>query len=67
MSPKRSISAASLAKMLGMHRNTLAAYMKCNGVVREFNKLSDHDLDLLVKVFKVKRPDSGIQYLVGFL
>ncbi|KAF8585467.1 hypothetical protein K439DRAFT_1343422, partial [Ramaria rubella] len=56
-----------LAKMLGMHRNTLAVYMKHNGVVREFNKLSDHDLDLLPKVFKVKRPDSGIQYLVGFL
>ncbi|KAF8577466.1 hypothetical protein K439DRAFT_1533338 [Ramaria rubella] len=49
MSPKQSISAASLAKMLGMHRNTLVAYMKRNGVVREFKKLSDHDLDLLVK------------------
>ncbi|KAF8590212.1 hypothetical protein K439DRAFT_1282260, partial [Ramaria rubella] len=56
-----------LAKMLGIHGNTLATYMKRNNVSQKFNKLSNHDLDLLVKVFKVKRPDLGVQYLVGFL
>ncbi|KAF8572972.1 hypothetical protein K439DRAFT_1278138, partial [Ramaria rubella] len=56
-----------LTKLLGIHRNTLAGYMKQNNVTWEFNKLSDHDLDLLVKMFKVKRPDYGVQYLVGFL
>ncbi|TDL26459.1 hypothetical protein BD410DRAFT_705102, partial [Rickenella mellea] len=56
-----------LAKMLGLHRNTLRYYLRLYGVERKFTELSDDDLDKLVRVFKTTKPESGIRYLVGFL
>lgn len=52
ISPRRNISLTHLAKILGIHRHTLRNYMKHNNVTREFANLSQHDLDLLVKVCK---------------
>ncbi|KAG1742891.1 hypothetical protein EDB19DRAFT_1608461, partial [Suillus lakei] len=56
-----------LARTLGLHRNTLRLFMKHHGVKRKYSKLTNADLDILVKEFKKKRPDSGIRYIVGFL
>ncbi|KAG1830108.1 hypothetical protein EV424DRAFT_1283232, partial [Suillus variegatus] len=56
-----------LAKTLGVHRNTLQRYMKHHGVERKYSDLTNTDLDLLIKEFKKKRPDSGIRYIVGYL
>ncbi|KAG1887707.1 hypothetical protein F4604DRAFT_1534008, partial [Suillus subluteus] len=56
-----------LAKTLGVHRNTLRLYMKHHGVERKYSDLTNTDLDLLIKEFKKKRPDSGIRYIVGYL
>ncbi|KAG1855691.1 hypothetical protein DFJ58DRAFT_622538, partial [Suillus subalutaceus] len=56
-----------LAKTLGVHRNTLRLYMKRHGVERKYSTLTNTDLDLLIKEFKKKRPDSGIRYIVGYL
>jgi hypothetical protein len=41
--------------------------MKLRGFIRKFDELSDADLDLLITVFKVEKPNSGLQYLIGFL
>ncbi|KAH7908743.1 hypothetical protein BJ138DRAFT_969352, partial [Hygrophoropsis aurantiaca] len=56
-----------LADALGMHRNTLRHYLKQNNVYHRYSSIPDDDLDILVKVFKSQKPDSGLRYLVGFL
>ncbi|KAG2110887.1 uncharacterized protein F5147DRAFT_536969, partial [Suillus discolor] len=56
-----------LADILGVHRNTLQLYMKCHGVQRKYSELMNADLDVLIGEFKKKCPDSGIQYIIGFL
>jgi hypothetical protein len=67
MKPSCHISLTKLAKVLKVHRNTLRMYLKIYKVDHNFTDLSDNDLDLLVKSFQAKNPDSGICYLVGFL
>jgi hypothetical protein len=67
MSSKRNITLTELAYKLKMHRHTLRRKMKLHGVIRKFDELSDADLDLLITVFKVEKPNSGLRYLIGFL
>lgn len=67
VSNSRQIRLTELAKTLGVHRNTLQCYMKHHGVERKYSDLTNTDLDLLIKEFKKKRPDSGIRYIVGYL
>jgi hypothetical protein len=67
MSSKRNITLTELAQKLKMHRHTLRQKMRLLGVSRKFDELSDHDLDLLVTVFKAEKPSSGLRYLIGFL
>lgn len=67
MSPKRRITLAALARLLGIHRHTLRTYLKHYNVDYKFAALSDGDLDILVKTFRSVKPESGIRYLVGFL
>lgn len=47
--------------------HTLHTYLKYYKVDYKFAALSDHNLDLLVKTFWSIKPESGIQYLIGFL
>ncbi|KZP06934.1 hypothetical protein FIBSPDRAFT_689740, partial [Athelia psychrophila] len=56
-----------LADIMKVHRNTLHLYMKRHGVLRQYSKLSNADLDKLVKTFKITRPESGMRYIIGFL
>ncbi|KAG2143309.1 hypothetical protein BD769DRAFT_1348380, partial [Suillus cothurnatus] len=42
-------------------------YMYQYSIERQYSNLHDCDMDALVKVFKCRRPESGFQYLVGFL
>jgi ribosomal protein S24E len=67
LSAKRSITVSSLAKAIGIHRNTLYARIQELGLERKFDDLSDFDLDLLVKRYKKIKPNSGLRYIVGFL
>jgi hypothetical protein len=57
----------TLANLLGIHRNTLRRKMKEAGVYKRFTDITDHDLDLLLGVFKHRRPESGLRYVIGFL
>jgi hypothetical protein len=63
----RQIKLTQLAQTLGVHRNTLYHHMKQHGVVRQYSALSNQDLDNLVKIFKRRKPDSGLCYVIGFL
>lgn len=67
MTTHRNIKLEELAAILGVHRNTLRQYMRRHNVVREYSNLSNADLDILLRTFKEKKPDSGLRYVVGFL
>jgi Bacterial regulatory protein, Fis family len=56
-----------LSQLLGIHRNTLRYKLKEMGLYHRFSNLTDIDLDLLIKVYKQLRPNSGIRYTIGFL
>jgi len=63
----RQIMCTELARVLGIHRNTLWLYMKNHGVEQKYTHISNRDLDNLITEFKARRPESGIQYIIGFL
>ncbi len=67
MSAKRSISLTKLASTLGIHRHTIRRNLKSYGIQRMFSTISDDHLDLVIRLYKAKRPNSGIRYLIGFL
>lgn len=67
MSTRRKISLKVLANALGMHRNTLRNYLKMYGVYSHFSDISDRDLDILIRLFKQRKPTSGLRYIIGFL
>ncbi|KAJ7937858.1 hypothetical protein B0H13DRAFT_1852155 [Mycena leptocephala] len=50
------ITLQTLAKALGIHRNTLRNYLKQYGVYKRYSDLSDHDLDILTRQFKRVKP-----------
>ncbi|KAI5981791.1 hypothetical protein EDC04DRAFT_2526089, partial [Pisolithus marmoratus] len=56
-----------LARVLGVHRNTLRRYMKNYGLERKYTDITDPDLDHLLAEFKKRRPESGVRYIIGFL
>jgi hypothetical protein len=63
----RQIKLTELADALKVHRATLLLYMRRNNVLRAYSNLSNADLDVLVKTFKIRKPESGMRYLIGFL
>ena len=67
MDLKRNISISKLAKVIGVHRNTLRYYLKFHDINTKFSSISDRNLDFLIKMFQHTKPDFGIRYLVGFL
>jgi len=67
VSNSQHIPCTELARVLGVHRNTLHLYMKSQGIECRYTCISDADLDKLIGEFKARRPESGIQYIVGFL
>jgi hypothetical protein len=67
LSSKRNISLKGLAETLGIHRDTLRKKMKACGLSKDFDKLSNTDLDTLMKNFKSTKPNSGRRYAMGYL
>lgn len=63
----RTIRLRELADLMGIHRNTLRLHMKRHNVVQQYSNLSNHDLDILIRTFKERKPESGLQYVTGFL
>lgn len=62
----RNISRAKLARTIGVSRGTLTKYCELYGIRRQkFTEISDEDLDLLVRDYKLRHPNTGIRYLRG--
>jgi hypothetical protein len=56
-----------LAKVLGLHRNTLRRRLKEAGMSREFSTITNANLDELLRAYKQRRPESGLRYAIGYL
>jgi hypothetical protein len=67
MSSRRLISISGLARLIGVHQNTLSRYLKEHGIRREYSRISNNDLDDITRAFKTEKPESGLRYLAGFL
>ncbi|EKM49002.1 uncharacterized protein PHACADRAFT_202127 [Phanerochaete carnosa HHB-10118-sp] len=67
MSPQRKISVSRLAKLVGLSRNTLYSHLKRYKIDYSFSNLSDHNLDKIVRAYRVAKPQTGLRYLIGFL
>lgn len=65
--PSRNLALTTLAKSLGVHRNTVQSYLKEYGISRKFSDVPDGDLDTLVRSFRDKYPESGLRYLRGYV
>lgn len=66
--PGRNISAAKLAKTIGVHRRTVANNMKRYGISRpSYSPITNDDLDNIVSGYKLRHPSTGLRYLQGFL
>ena len=67
VSTKRNLSRKLLAQLLGIHRNTLRHKLQEIGLHRRYSELTDNDIDLILKLYKRLRPESGLRYTTGFL
>jgi Bacterial regulatory protein, Fis family len=65
--PHRLVSMKFIAAYLGIHRNTLRRKLKEAGMYQRFTVISDQELDTLLRIFKRRRPESGLSYIVAFL
>ena len=67
VSNARQFMITELAQSLGVHRNTIYNYMRCNVIEQKYSQLTNAELDALITQFKKWKPKSGIWYTVGFL
>ncbi|KIK75798.1 hypothetical protein PAXRUDRAFT_171697 [Paxillus rubicundulus Ve08.2h10] len=56
-----------IARILKVHCETLWLYRCCHGIEKIYSVISDWELDALMRSFKTHKPESGFQYLMGFL
>ena len=63
----RHINLSELARILGIGHMTLWRNMWKHGLKRTYTLLSNNELDLLVRMFKRHKPESGFRYLLGHL
>ncbi|KAI6099207.1 hypothetical protein EDD16DRAFT_1497912 [Pisolithus croceorrhizus] len=67
MAPGHRISISKLARLLGIHRNTLRYYLKKYEIDYQHTSITDSELDLLINYFCHLKPQSGVCYLAGSL
>jgi sugar diacid utilization regulator len=60
MSTEHHLSLKDIAALLGIHRNTLRYKLRQMGLQRRFSRLSNDDLDRVLKLYKRLRPESGL-------
>lgn len=65
--PSRGISKTKLAGVLGIHRNTLKKKLDELGIHLKYSSIEDAGLDVLIKAYKVKKPNMGLRYVRGHL
>ncbi|KAF5350426.1 hypothetical protein D9758_012442 [Tetrapyrgos nigripes] len=67
MNPKRRIPITVLAKALKVSTKTVMSSLKQNNINYKPSRISDRQLDDVIKTFQQKKPRSGEQYLTGYL
>ena len=67
MSNRRRISTQTLAKTLKVHRHTLRKQLTHHGITRKFDLISDANLDIILRTYKMQKPKSGQRYVMGYL
>jgi hypothetical protein len=67
VSGRRRLKMNVIASLLGIHQNTLHYKLRQMGLYHRFTNLSDHDLDVILKIWKHLRPSSSLRYATGFL
>lgn len=67
LSGDRRITVVALAKVLGVHRNTLRTKVKELDITTSFDIVSDNDLDAMVRTYRQEHPDAGRSYTAGHL
>ncbi|KAG9310489.1 hypothetical protein JVU11DRAFT_9633 [Chiua virens] len=67
IAPTRRLSLQTIAQTLGIHRNTLRRYLQINGLVKTFSDITDAEIDVLVRNYKLERPNAGLQFVLASL
>lgn len=67
LSNRQMVSIAELARILGVCRSTIYRYMKLYNIDRKWSNITDGQLDVLLRAYRLHRPDSGLQYFMGFV
>lgn len=67
MASGRGIKITKLAKVIGVHRNTLTRYLKKYKIDYQHSGITDDELDTSVREFREEKPNSGIRYTTGYL
>ena len=65
ISPTRRLSLQKLAQTLGVHRNTLRRHLQINGLAKRFSDITDTDIDILVRHYKLGRPNAGLRFVLA--
>lgn len=67
LGPRRALKKARLASLANVHRHTLRARMKEAGIFKTHSRISEDDLDAIVKDYRVLRPRAGYRFVRGHL
>lgn len=67
LSNRQMVSIAELARILGVCRSTVYRYMKLYSIDRRWSNITDGQLDTLLRAYRLHRPESGLQYIMGFI
>ena len=67
LSGDRRISIVALAKVLGVHRNTLRRKVRELDIATSFDIISDEDLDELVRSYRQQHPSGGRSFTAAHL
>ncbi|KAG6370782.1 hypothetical protein JVT61DRAFT_10986 [Boletus reticuloceps] len=58
----------TLVNALGIHRNTLHHHLHLHSFsIHQFSDIMDHELNVLIQYYKLKRPSSGLQFVTAYL
>ena len=67
VSGSRRISLSALARTLGVHRHTLRARMKEQGLSMSYDPITNDELDEIVRQYRQDHPDAGRGYTMGHI
>lgn len=65
LSSSRRIPLQTLARTVGVHRNTLRRHLQIHGLEKRFSDITDAEIDILVHHYKLGRPNAGLRFILG--